>query len=291
MASQFVGGVTQQGAASPERPAAPPTSTTSHASQFASMEHLKEVGQDYDPESTAEQQQDTAAIHPTTESSHPITIDMGDMTNWANTALDHSPPTASLTDEPTSPLSMFMPTISPVRVMNSAEAFREHHGEDAFVDETEVLGVDDSMTRGINGVPPHMTESYATASYVANVEDGPYASFPTDDVPILGSSPSTNADADESEPSGTVCPGDVRTCPDGSFVSREVDNECNFAPCLDRADPNAGHFYPVWESSGIVVCVDGASPPSWASGNYLKQTKSGCCEAYSMLRVNECLLG
>ena len=50
-----------------------------------------------------------------------------------------------------------------------------------------------------------------------------------------------------------------------------------------------GLFFPVWRSGGIVACVDRASPPSWASGAYLKESKSDCCEAYSMLRVDECL--
>ena len=91
----------------------------------------------------------------------------------------------------------------------------------------------------------------------------------------------------------SVCPGDVIACPDGKVVSREiVDGGCNFAPCPDRAYPvgtAGGHFFPVWGSGGNVACVDGAPPPSWASGAYLKGTKSDCCEAYSILRVKECL--
>jgi hypothetical protein len=282
-ASQFVGGMTQEGTGSSEEaspPAAASTDQTSHASQFASMTHMK--GDDDDPASIVEGQEGRPT---TTESSRPATAAvMKGMTNWANTALNPPPPpTAPSTDEPTSSLSTFMPTNSPVGITNLAEAFREHHGEDAFIDETEVLEIDDSMTRGNDVDPPHLTESYATASYLDNVEDGPHASFPTGGIPMSKS--------DESEPSGTICPGDVRTCPDGSYVSREIGNECNFAPCLDRANTDTGHFYPVWESSGIVICVDGASPPSWASGAYLKQTKSDCCLAYSMLRIDECLLG
>jgi hypothetical protein len=121
------------------------------------------------------------------------------------------------------------------------------------------------------------------------VEDGPHTSSPTDDVPISRSSPSTNGDADESEPSGTVCPKDSLRFPDGSFVSREIDDGCNFASCPDRAHAGAGHFFPVWGSGGNIVCVDGASPPSWALGAYLMETKSDCCKAYSMLRVSKCL--
>jgi hypothetical protein len=70
--------------------------------------------------------------------------------------------------------------------MNFAEAFREPssssanhadgggHGENAFEDDTDVLSVDDLMMREADGTSPHLTESYATASYVANVEDGPH---------------------------------------------------------------------------------------------------------------------
>ena len=111
----------------------------------------------------------------------------------------------------------------------------------------------------------------------------------TDDVPIWRSSPSTNGDADESEPSGTVCPKDVLTCLDGSFVSREIDDGCNFASCPDRAHPDAGHLFPVWGSDGNIVCVDDTSPPSWALGAYLKEIKSDCCKAYSILQRSECV--
>jgi len=90
--------------------------------------------------------------------------------------------------------------------------------------------------------PPSLTESYATASYVTDVEDGPQT---LDVVPIL--TPDVDSD---SGPSGAVCPGDVLACPDGSVVSREiVDGGCNFAPCPDRAYPvgtAGGHFFPVW---------------------------------------------
>lgn len=56
-----------------------------------------------------------------------------------------------------------------------------------------------------------------------------------------------------------------------------------------EATSNGEGFYPMWRTGGNVVCVDDPSRPSWASGAYLKETKSDCCEAYSMLRVNECL--
>jgi hypothetical protein len=203
------------------------------------------------------------------------------------------------------PIPTFAPTNSPVLITNFAEAFlgpspsagradEGSHGEVAFADETDVLrskSVDVGATANDGGMatgtddddPPSLTESYATASYVTDVEDGPQT---LDVVPIL--TPDVDSD---SGPSGAVCPGDVLACPDGSVVSRETGG-CNFAPCPDRAYPvgaAGGHFFPVWGSGGNVACVDGAPPPSWASGAYLKGTKSDCCEAYSMLRVKECL--
>ncbi len=110
------------GAASSEPPAAAPSGSTPHASQFASMTHSKEWGRDDDPASIVEEQQGTVAIRPTAESFRPATVEDdavdgpdvdpssyaprpvvgGDMTDWANTALDHPPPAASLTYEPSS---------------------------------------------------------------------------------------------------------------------------------------------------------------------------------------------
>ena len=129
------------------------------------MTHSKEWGRDDDPASIVEEQQGTVAIRPTAESFRPATVEDdavdgpdvdpssyaprpvvgGDMTNWANIALDHPPPAASLTYEPTPSMPTFMPTSSPVRITNFAEAFREPssssashadgggHGENAFV--------------------------------------------------------------------------------------------------------------------------------------------------------------
>lgn len=93
----------------------------------------------------------------------------------------------------------------------------------------------------------------------------------------------------ESTPLGTECPSDTQLCPDGSVVSRVLEDGCNFSSCPHQADSGTGLFFPVWRSGGVVACVDRASPPSWASGAYLKESKSDCCEAYSMLRVEECL--
>lgn len=80
------------------------------------MTHSKEWGRDDDPASIVEEQQGTAAIRPTAESFRPDTAEDdavdgpdvdpssyaprpvvgGDMTNWANTVLDHPRHSASL---------------------------------------------------------------------------------------------------------------------------------------------------------------------------------------------------
>ena len=119
------------------------------------------------------------------------------------------------------------------------------------------------------------------------MEDGRHTSSPTDDVPISRSSPSTNGDADESEPSGTVCPKDSLRFPDGSFVSREIDDGCNFASCPDRAHAGAGHFFPVWGSGGNIVCVDDTSPPSWSQ---IAAKHTPCCELASVFRPDVLLI-
>jgi len=48
-------------------------------------------------------------------------------------------------------------------------------------------------------------------------------------------------------------------------------------------------YFPVWRKGGTVACVDDISPPSWASGAYLKESKADCCKAYSILKIEECL--
>jgi hypothetical protein len=64
-ASQFLGGITQHGAASSKPPAAAPSALTPHASQFTLMTHSKEWGRDDDPALIVEEQQGTVAIHST----------------------------------------------------------------------------------------------------------------------------------------------------------------------------------------------------------------------------------
>lgn len=92
----------------------------------------------------------------------------------------------------------------------------------------------------------------------------------------------------ESKPAATVCTSDIRLCPDGSYVSRKTEDRCKFAPCQDQANSDNGLFFPVWETGGAICSV--GTPPQWASGAYLKQSKNDCCEAFFMLQMDECLL-
>jgi hypothetical protein len=51
---------------------------------------------------------------------------------------------------------------------------------------------------------------------------------------------------------------------------------------------DGSYFYPVWEDNGVGFCSSG-SPPSWATGPYLKKTKKQCCDSYFMLQKLECM--
>ncbi len=86
------------------------------------------------------------------------------------------------------------------------------------------------------------------------------------------------------------CSTDLHVCPDGTFVARMTEIDCDFAPCPDGSEDGYGQYWPVWGEDGAVGCVDG-EPPSWATGAYLKDSKSECCDAYFMLQVDACLSG
>ena len=62
-------------------------------------------------------------------------------------------------------------------------------------------------------------------------------------------------------------------------------------PLVTGADASSGSglFFPIWRSGGSVACVNRASSPSWATGAYLKESKADCCQAYSVLQLDECL--
>jgi len=283
-ASFFYGGIAQHGAASSEPQAAAPSGSTPNASQFASMAHSKEWGRDDYPASIVEEQPGTAAIHPTAESFRPAAVEDnaidgpdvdpssfapgpvvgGDTTNWANTRLDHFPPSASLTCKTTLPLPTFMPTSSPVRITNFAEAFREPssssanhadggaHGENAFEDDTDVLSVDNLMMREADGTSPHLTESYATASYVANVEDGPHTqtTFRSRDPPhpLMATRMNWSLRAQSVQMTSSCVPM-------ARSYQRQSMTDATLHHVRTEPIPATGIYFPVWGSGGNIVCV------------------------------------
>ena len=98
-----------------------------------------------------------------------------------------------------------------------------------------------------------------------------------------------DADQSSSETSTSQCEEEVKICSDGSFLSPDASNNCQFEPCPNY-DPSfgSGLYYPLWGPGGSIACVDGP-PPTWASGAYLKNSKEECCKAYSSLKVTECI--
>jgi hypothetical protein len=63
----------------------------------------------------------------------------------------------------------------------------------------------------------------------------------------------TRADFKACRPYGTTCPADVSACSDGSFVSRDPSNNCNFAPCGNVSDRVC--------SQETIECEDGRRMP------------------------------
>lgn len=97
------------------------------------------------------------------------------------------------------------------------------------------------------------------------------------------------ADQPEAEIPTSLCEEGVKICPDGTFLSRDDSNNCQFGSCPDYdSSSGTGLYYPLWGPGGSVACVDGA-PPAWATGAYLKDSKEECCKAYSSFKVTKCL--
>ncbi len=86
------------------------------------------------------------------------------------------------------------------------------------------------------------------------------------------------------------CEEDVHICPDGSFALRLASNNCDFEACPQYdSTSGSGLFYPLWGPGGSMACVDTVTPPTWALGAYLKNSKRECCKTYASLRVAKCL--
>jgi len=79
----------------------------------------------------------------------------------------------------------------------------------------------------------------------------------------------------------------------GEVMSHGMESNVSEAEEMDNSSQvivtGTGIFYPVWGGSGESFCRDGTSPPSWASGAYLKSSKSDCCNTFFSLDVDECL--
>mmetsp|Transcript_15025 Transcript_15025/g.29711 ORF Transcript_15025/g.29711 Transcript_15025/m.29711 type:complete len:1992 (-) Transcript_15025:64-6039(-) len=131
------------------------------------------------------------------------------------------------------------------------------------------------------GHPPEIMITYYNSGDVVIVNDAPATT-----------TTSTTASSDITTPTinGLACSTDLHVCPDGTFVARMAENDCNFAPCPDDPEDGYGQYWPVWGEDGAIGCVDG-EPPSWATGAYLKDSKSECCDAYFMLQIDACLSG
>lgn len=80
---------------------------------------------------------------------------------------------------------------------------------------------------------------------------------------------------------------------DASMNANEsvLTNTSDLTPLTSGFDASSGSglFFPIWRSGGSVACVNRASSPSWATGAYLKESKADCCQAYSVLQLDECL--
>ncbi|KAL9184328.1 hypothetical protein ACHAXT_002414 [Thalassiosira profunda] len=103
--------------------------------------------------------------------------------------------------------------------------------------------------------------------------------------------------AAQSQPAATdtdMCAEDMRECHDGSLVSRVPEDGCNFAPCPPASIESygaqgTGLFFPIWGTEGGAACIDASSPPPYAKGEYMKDSKSDCCQSFFALDFDECL--
>jgi hypothetical protein len=189
-----------------------------------------------------------------------------------------------------------MPTSSPVRITNFAEAFREPssssanhadgggHGENSFEDETDVLSVDDLMMREADGTSPHLTESTATASYVANVEDGPHTqtTFRSRDPPhpLMATRMNWSLRAQSVQMTSSCVPM-------ARSYQRQSMTDATLHHVRTEPIPATGIYFPVWGSGGNIVCIDDTSPPSWSQ---IAAKHTPCCELASVFRPDVLLI-
>jgi len=154
---------------------------------------------------------------------------------------------------------------------------------DVYADEWYELDISEVLLNPLNSLTGALSIRISSESWNRAIYSSKEGSNPPQLLLKFG------ADQSEIETSTSQCEKDVKICPDGTFLSRVASNNCQFEICPDH-DPSSGSglYYPMWGPGGSIACVDG-TPPTWASGAYLKNSKEECCKAYSSLKVTKCL--
>ena len=85
----------------------------------------------------------------------------------------------------------------------------------------------------------------------------------------------------------------IQGAEDASFmdsnVAESTTNDVSVSQEQTTVVTGTGLFFPVWGAGGSISCIDGTSPPSWASGAYLKASKADCCNAFFSMQIDVCL--
>ncbi len=88
-----------------------------------------------------------------------------------------------------------------------------------------------------------------------------------------------------------VCAQDVQKCPDGNYVSRDPNNNCEFKPCPIKACAEEGeNFSIVYKEDYPQKCCDGLT--EWESGMDSRKVENGKCVETGLLKgspIGTCL--
>ena len=140
------------------------------------------------------------------------------------------------------------------------------------------------MMREADGTSPHLTESYATASYVANVEDGPHTqtTFRSRDPPhpLMATRMNWSLRAQSVQMTSSCVPM-------ARSYQRQSMTDATLHHVRTEPIPATGIYFPVWGSGGNIVCVDDTSPPSWSQ---IAAKHTPCCELASVFRADVLLI-
>jgi len=112
--------------------------------------------------------------------------------------------------------------------------------------------------------------SLQSTACIDDVQECPDGSFVSRD-------PDNNCEF-EACPASVVCAADVQECPDGSFVSRDPDNNCEFEPCPLSTECEVEEK----------LCPDGVSITSRSLANNCEFSP---CDVVCALDVRECPSG